>query len=484
LVFDDTLVVFTVKVALVLPAATVTLEGTVATEVFPLVSVTTAPPEGAFPLSVTVPVELFPPLTLVGFRVSEERVTAAAGVTVSVADWFAPPYVPEIETLVFCDTLVVLTLKVALVLPAATVTLEGTVATDVFPLVSVTTVPPEGAVPLRVTVPVESLPPVTLVGFRVSEERVTAPPGVTVKLADSIAPPYVPEMATLVLVDTLSVLTVKVALVARAGTVTLDGMFATNVFPLPRGTTAPPEGAFALRVTVPVELFPPLTLVGFKVSEEMAAPGVTVKLVDTVAVPDCAKTGKVKLLESFVVPKVKVALVFPAATVTMMGRSTGGLGSAALLCETDTKTALPPDGAAAVRVTVPVELLPPGTLVGFRLIEETFTPGVSVREACTVLLPRDAVMVTAVLLRTNPLVVTAKVALLAPAGTVTLPGTMMKELFELSPTTEPPDGAAPLKVTVPVDVPPFGMVVGFNVSDERVGPHPPPVLGVSSKMAP
>lgn len=64
----------TVKLALVCPACTVTLEGTVATDVLPLWSVTVAPPEGAGPLRVTVPVELFPPLTLVGLRVSEESV--------------------------------------------------------------------------------------------------------------------------------------------------------------------------------------------------------------------------------------------------------------------------------------------------------------------------------------------------------------------------------------------------------------------------
>jgi hypothetical protein len=58
---------------------------------------------------------------------------------------------------------------------------------------------------------------------------------------------------------------------------------------------------------------------------------------------------------------------------------------------------------------------------------------------------------------------------------------MMKELFETSPTTELPEGATPLKVTVPVDVPPFAMVVGFNVSDERISllHVPPPVFGVS-----
>lgn len=69
--------VLTVNVALVAPAATVTLEGTVATVVLLLVSATCAPPEGAGPLKVTVPAEEFPPMTLVGFSESEEIETDA-----------------------------------------------------------------------------------------------------------------------------------------------------------------------------------------------------------------------------------------------------------------------------------------------------------------------------------------------------------------------------------------------------------------------
>ncbi len=68
-----TALVLTVKDALVAPAATVTLEGTVAAVALLLESVTCAPPVGAGPLSVTVPVEEFPPVTLVGFSESEER---------------------------------------------------------------------------------------------------------------------------------------------------------------------------------------------------------------------------------------------------------------------------------------------------------------------------------------------------------------------------------------------------------------------------
>jgi hypothetical protein len=88
-----TALVLTVKDALVAPAATVTLEGTPATVVLLLESVTCAPPVGAGPLSVTVPVDEFPPMTLVGLSVNEESVGAGggAGVTVSVADLVAPP---------------------------------------------------------------------------------------------------------------------------------------------------------------------------------------------------------------------------------------------------------------------------------------------------------------------------------------------------------------------------------------------------------
>jgi|SRR5467141_2899927 len=68
-----TALVLTVKVALVAPAGTVTLEGNLAAVVLLLESVTCAPFAGAGPLIVTVPVEEFPPVTLVGFTESEER---------------------------------------------------------------------------------------------------------------------------------------------------------------------------------------------------------------------------------------------------------------------------------------------------------------------------------------------------------------------------------------------------------------------------
>ena len=85
-----TALVVIVKLALVLPAGTVTFAGTRATEVLLLDNDTTTPPLGAGPLSVTVPVEGFPPTTLGGFTASELN-TAATGVTVRRAVRVTPP---------------------------------------------------------------------------------------------------------------------------------------------------------------------------------------------------------------------------------------------------------------------------------------------------------------------------------------------------------------------------------------------------------
>lgn len=67
-------------------------------------------------------------------------------------------------------------------------------------------------------------------------------------------------------------------------------------------------------------------------------------------------------------------------------------------------------------------------------------------------------------------VVTVNVRLVAPAATVTLPGTVAAAVLLLeSETTLPPDGAAADNVTVPVDdAPPF-KVVGLSDSDDSVG---------------
>jgi hypothetical protein len=83
-----------------------------------------------------------------------------------------PALVPEIVTLVVLRTRFVVTVKVVVVAPGATVTLDGTVATVVLLLESWTVIPVGGAAPLRVTVPVDKLPPTTFDGFNFNEDNV------------------------------------------------------------------------------------------------------------------------------------------------------------------------------------------------------------------------------------------------------------------------------------------------------------------------
>ena len=84
--------------------------------------------------------------------------------TVSVTDFVSTPYSAEIITDVSPDTTMVLTVKVALLLPLAIVTLAGTMA-DAESELSTTVRPPTGAGALKVGVPWEVVPPVTLVGL-------------------------------------------------------------------------------------------------------------------------------------------------------------------------------------------------------------------------------------------------------------------------------------------------------------------------------
>jgi hypothetical protein len=98
----------------------VTLTGTEAYKELLLVSETVEPPVGAGLPRVAVPVELEPPLRLVGLRVMEE---SAGDVTVRMAEAMPPAVMVAV---VLALTGVVVTVKVAVDAPAATVTLAGT----------------------------------------------------------------------------------------------------------------------------------------------------------------------------------------------------------------------------------------------------------------------------------------------------------------------------------------------------------------------
>ena len=82
---------------------------------------------------------------------------------------------------------------------------------------------------------------------------------------------------------------------------------------------------------------------------------------------------------------VNVPDVLPAATVAVAGTTAEVLS---LLND----TTAPPVGAGLFRVSVPVEVLPPVTLVGFTLTAVRFATGVMVNVACTLVVPFEAVM--------------------------------------------------------------------------------------------
>ena len=163
--------VVTVNCAVEEPTGTVTLAGTAATAALLLESETTAQQAETVPVSVTVPVEGLPPVTLVGLSASEESCgPGGAGFTLIVSHFVIPP-----DDAVICDqwpwqqTVLVVIVNVALLAPPGTVTLAGTVATVVSWLESETTTPPAGAAPASVTVPSESSPPVTVLGLMLRE---------------------------------------------------------------------------------------------------------------------------------------------------------------------------------------------------------------------------------------------------------------------------------------------------------------------------
>jgi hypothetical protein len=98
------------------------------------------------------------------------------GVTVRLAVRVTDPALAVIVAGVEAVTALVEMANVALVAPAATTTLAGTVATALL-LDSCTANPPVGAADVRVSVPCAAVPPRTLAGLTATPERVAAAGG-------------------------------------------------------------------------------------------------------------------------------------------------------------------------------------------------------------------------------------------------------------------------------------------------------------------
>ena len=229
----------------------------------------------------------------------------------------------------------------------------------------------------------------------------------------------------------------------------MGGTVATALL-LDRFTNTPSAGAGADKVTVPDAVNPPsmlevdrLRLASIGVPPPPTT-GFSVILAISVLDADALTVALVEDRTTNVTTG-KVADVCPARISTV-----GGTVAFKLLDERLTVT--PPEGAAAVSVTVPVAGNPPMTVEGeiVRLARVGLPPpttGFKVMVAVSVF---DAeALIVAVVDDSTGSVATGKVADVCPASTITDGGTVAFRLFDDRVTVTPPCGAAAVSVTVP-----------------------------------
>lgn len=245
------------------PPPTVTEAGTVAAPGLLFISVTTRPPLRAGFVSVTVPVNVVPPVTVAGFRLTDVKVGVPGEPNVRSALMVLPePSIAETKTVVVAATENVVTGKVTLVLPAGTMIVGATRATDALAVVRLSGKPPGAARPFSVTVPVDGVPPMRLAGLRVTE---LSEGGMTVRNVVTVVPTgAVAEIVANAGAATGLVVTVNEAPEEPAATKTLAGTLAIPGLVLARAMLTPPMGAALFKTSVHVAGLPPVTEVKVK----------------------------------------------------------------------------------------------------------------------------------------------------------------------------------------------------------------------------
>ena len=223
-------------------------------------SITSAPPAGAGPVNVTVPVAPEPPATLIGATVKERSARFGGGVMVRALVWLTELNDAVIPTTAGVRIVVVSIVTVAEMLPCGTRTVAGTAASDGSSLANTITAPSTEAGLVSVTVAVTGRPPTTELGESDSDASTTGG-GLIVSVAVAAALPAVARKVAIVVVATLAVDTATVAALAPAGTVTLAGID-TALLSLLSATTWPAGGAGPVSVTMAVADAPAVTLGG------------------------------------------------------------------------------------------------------------------------------------------------------------------------------------------------------------------------------
>src|SRR5215211_5007976 len=186
--------------------------------------------------AVTRPNEPAEPEVVAGSSVIE--VGAGWGVSVVVACTLAPRQLAVIVTGVSAETRLVGTVNETDSTPAGTVTRGGWAAG--LELERLTTAPPAGACPLRITIAPSATPPFWRKGM---PSRLRNDDGLTVKLSAVDTEPIVAVIVTVVGVSTCPVTKRNVTKEAPLGTATDAGSGAACAFELARLIVAPPAGA-------------------------------------------------------------------------------------------------------------------------------------------------------------------------------------------------------------------------------------------------
>jgi hypothetical protein len=258
-----------------------------------------------------------------------------------------------------------------------------------------------------------------------------------------------------------------VALVAPAGTTTLmpSRFWSSASESWVTNTVAPPAGAGALKVTVPVAVVSPATLVGFTVTEASTGPafgGLTFNWMGCEVPPNDAVIVVAIVADTELVVTGKKTATASAGMVTVAGTTTEGESESSV-------TTAPPAGAAALRTTLPVAEPPPMMFCVVRETKLRVGAGVGVTWRVVLCVVPSVAEMVAVVAAVTAVVVTGNVTLEEPAGTVTLAGTVTALELSERATTSPPAGAVAFSCTSPVAAVPPATLEPNNVTEETDG---------------
>jgi len=210
---------------------------------------------------------------------------------------------------------------------------------------------------------------------------------------------------------------------------------------------------------VPVDVAPPVTVLGFSDTDETVGAVMAKAALAEVAFTDAVMFA-VAFAATGVVETVNVPVVAPPAIVAVPPTVADVLSEANVIVR-------PAAGAAELIVIVPVDDVPPTTVAGLSV--KPVTVGAVIARAAFCDEPFELAVMFAVAFVATGRVVIVTVPERAPAGMIAVPGTAAA-LSDVTETVSPPAGAAELIEIVPVEGTPPATVAGLSANPKIVGP--------------